>query len=165
MSTVKAAFGGGIPLVNLDQGPSIPGGFVFQLGHKLRPAHVTDRFGKGRVLDHVLHLQTLHTDRLVFTDQASREFVREITATISDASMKTSHFLASLLSILGPLFLPGMSPLSFCQLLLILVEEVRVAYHFSIREHHEGLQAQVSTNGASVSGKNPMSSSTRMETK
>ncbi len=68
MSTVEAAFGRGIPLINLDQVPSIPRCFVFQVGHKLRPAHITDRFGKTVVLDQVLDVQALDADRLVFTN-------------------------------------------------------------------------------------------------
>lgn len=83
MSTGKATFRRGIPLVNLHQVPPVPLRFVFQLGHKLTPPHVTDRFTQLVVLDHVLHLQALHTDRLVFTDQACRELMQEVTAAIT----------------------------------------------------------------------------------
>src|SRR6266853_5981833 len=55
MSTGKATFRRGIPLVNLHQVPPVPLRFVFQLGHKLTPPHVTDRFTQLVVLEHVLH--------------------------------------------------------------------------------------------------------------
>ena len=96
MSTVKAAFGGGIPLVDLDQVPSIPRCFVFQLGHKLTPTHITDRFCKTVVLDHVLDLQALDADRLVFTDQACRELMQEVTASISNTGMDSSNLCTGL---------------------------------------------------------------------
>lgn len=54
MPTGKAAFGGGIPLVDLDQGAPIPLRFVLQLGHERRPAHITDCFTQVLVFDHVL---------------------------------------------------------------------------------------------------------------
>src|SRR2546429_9373929 len=88
MSTVKAAFGRGIPLVNLDQVAAIPCCLVFEVGHKLTPTHITDSFCQTVVLDHVLHLQALDADRLVFTDQAGRELVQEVAASISDTGME-----------------------------------------------------------------------------
>ena len=51
MSTIKAALGGGVPLVDLDKGTPIPLCLVFQLPHKLTPTNVRDGFGKGVVLD------------------------------------------------------------------------------------------------------------------
>jgi len=101
MSTIETTLTGGIPLVNFDKVPAIPRCLIFELGHELRPAHVMNRFGKGMVLDHVLHRQTLDTDRLVVTNQMRREFVQEITATISDPGMNASNFLAGFLSVLG----------------------------------------------------------------
>ncbi len=71
MSTVKAAFGGRISLVDFDRVSPTPLCFVFQLGHKLTLTHVTHRFGKTVILDHVLDVQTFDADGLVFTDQAS----------------------------------------------------------------------------------------------
>ncbi len=149
MSAVKAAFGGRIPLVNLDQIPPVPLCFVLQLGHKLTPSYITDRFRERWVLDHVLHLQALDADRLVLTDQARGEFMQEVTATVSDAGMYLGNFFASLRTVLGSPFLLGVSPLRFRQLLLILVEEFGIANIFAIREYHEGLQAQISPDGSS----------------
>src|SRR5216684_2019162 len=149
MSTGKATFRRGIPLVNLHHVPPVPLRFVFQLGHKLTPPHVTDRFTQLVVLDHVLHLQALNTDRLVFTDQACRELLQEVTAAISDASVNTDNFLTSLSAILGAFLLLGVSPLRFCQFFLIFAEEFGVTNIFAIREDNERLQAQVSTDRAS----------------
>src|SRR5690348_12810865 len=100
MPTIETALTGRVPPINLDQGSTIPLCFVFQLRHKLRPSDIAHRFGELLVLDHVFDCQRLHTDRLVFTDHACREFVQEITASISDTGMKTSNFLACLVSVL-----------------------------------------------------------------
>src|SRR5438067_1111793 len=145
MSTVKAAFGRGIPLVNLDQVPSIPRCFIFQLGHKLRPAHITDSLGKSVVLDHVLDLQALDADRLVFTDQACRELMQEVTASISDTSVYSGYLFTGFGTVLATLLFPGMSSLGFRQFLFILVEELRVTNGFTRREDDELFQSQVST--------------------
>src|SRR6266568_3022986 len=144
MATVKTAFGRGIPLVNLDQVSSIPCCFVFQLGHKLRPTHITDGLGKTVVLDHVLDLQALDADRLVFTNQTGRELMQEVTASISNTGMDTSNLLTGFGSILAPLLFAGMSSLRFCQLLLIFLEELGVPHHLTSREDDERFQAQVS---------------------
>ncbi len=47
MTTIKAAFGGGVELVNLDEGSSIPLCFVFQLPDELTPTHVGDGATRG----------------------------------------------------------------------------------------------------------------------
>src|SRR5260370_40611913 len=127
MSRFEAGFRGGIPLVNLDEVASIPLRFIVQLGHKLTPPDVTDRFAQLAVLDHVLHLQTLDADRLIFTAQACRKFVREITATISDTGMDTSHFSTGFLAVLRAFLLLCVTPLGTGDLLLIFAEELRVA--------------------------------------
>ncbi len=54
MSTVKASFGGWIPLVNLDKGTPIPLCFVFQLPDKFTPTHIRDGFCQAVVFDHIL---------------------------------------------------------------------------------------------------------------
>src|SRR6266568_2322888 len=149
MPTFEAAFRRRVPLVDFDKVASVPLGFVVQLGHKLTPAHITDGFTQRMVLDHVLHRKVLDTDRLVFTNQTCRELVREITAAVSDASMYLGNFLAGFGTVLRPLFLLGMPSLSLGQFLFILTEEFGVANVFSIREDHEGLQAQVCTDRGS----------------
>src|SRR6266853_3304991 len=147
MSTVKAAFGRGIPLVDLDQVPAIPRCFVGQKGHKLTPPHVTDRFCQRVVFDHVLNRQRLDTDRLVFTNQTCRELVQEVTASLSNTGMDASNVLTSLGSILTPLLFPGVPSLCFRQLLLIFVEELRIADRLTSREDDDLFQAQVSPDG------------------
>ena len=76
MTALETALTGRVPPINLDQGSTIPVGFVFQLGHKLRPSDIAYRFGELLVLDHVFDCQRLNTDRLVFTDQSCRELVQ-----------------------------------------------------------------------------------------
>jgi hypothetical protein len=139
MSTIKAAFRGWVPAVNPDHGSTIPCTLVFQLGHKRTPPDITDCLGKAVILNHVFDSETLNADRLVFTDQASREFVLEITAAINN----TSHFETGFVAILGAFLLLGLPSLSFCQFPLIFGEELGITNDFSIGEDHEGLQAKI----------------------
>ncbi len=145
MPTVKATFGGGIPSVNLDQVPTIPCCFLFQLGHKLTPSDIADGFCKTVILDHVLDLQALNADRLVLTDQACRELMQEVTASLSDTGVYASYLFTSLDTVLATLVLPGVSSLCFRQLLFIFMEELGITNRLTCREDDERFQAQVST--------------------
>ena|SRR5690349_8064552 len=100
------------------------------------------RFREAMILDHVFDCQRLDADRLVFTDQACRELVQEITAAISNPGMKTSNLLACLVSVLRSLFLLGMSSLCFRQLFLIFGKEFGIAHDFTRRQGDELLQSQ-----------------------
>ncbi len=148
MPTLKTPFGGRVPLVNLDKVASVPRCFVFQLRHKLTPTHVTDRFTQLGVLDHVLDLQVFDADRLIFTNQAGRKFVREITAAISDTSIDPGKLLALLLSILAALLFPGKATPGLGKLLFILAEEGGIANYLPGRQNCEGLESQVCTDGS-----------------
>ena len=118
----------GIPPVNLDQGAPVPGGFVLQLANELAPADIVNGFRQCRMLDHRLHMQALHANRLVLTDDAGREFVQEIAATISNAGVNTGDFPARFVAVLGATLLLGQTPLRLSQLLLILSKEAGVAH-------------------------------------
>ena len=95
MSTIKAAFGGRIPLVNLDQGSPIPCGLVFQLPDELTPSHIRDGFCQAVVFDHVLDLQTLDTYDLVLAYDASRELVLIVSSAIGNLLVKMSNLETS----------------------------------------------------------------------
>src|SRR6266568_6151478 len=58
--------GRGVPLIDLDQGTSVPPGFVAQLADKLTPSYIRDRLRQRVVLDHVLDGQALDAHHLVF---------------------------------------------------------------------------------------------------
>ena len=73
MLAIMTGFTRGIPTVNFDEGSSIPLALIVQLADKLAPSHITDRFCKAVILDHVLDGQTLHADHLVFVDDACAE--------------------------------------------------------------------------------------------
>ena len=103
MPTVEASLAARIPFVNRHQRSPVPRSFVLQLTHEFTPAHIVNGFRQRRMLDHPLDLQTLDADRLVLTNQACRELVREITAAISDTSMDTSDLETSLVSVFGTL--------------------------------------------------------------
>ncbi len=137
MSTRKAALARWIPLVNFDQRPPIPGGFVLQLSHKLTPSDITDGLCQSVVLHHILDLKTLDADRLVLTNDASRELVLIVTASISNARMQARDLVPGFGTVLGPLFLLGQATLGTRQLLFILVEELGIANGLPRRLFHQ----------------------------
>src|SRR5260370_23353826 len=100
IATLETAFRGGIPRVNLDKVPAIPLRFVCELAYKLTPPNLRDSFGKGMGFHHILDSQRLHTDRLVFTDQASGEFVLKVAASLSYPGMDSGYFFTGFCSIL-----------------------------------------------------------------
>jgi hypothetical protein len=65
------------------------------------------------MLAHHLHCQTLNAHRLVLTDNAGREFVEEVGATIRNPSMKTGDFATRFVAVLRATLLLGQSPLGF----------------------------------------------------
>src|SRR5438270_1798335 len=127
MSTIKAALGGGVPLVDLDKGTPIPLCLVFQLPHKLTPANVRDGFGKGVVFDHILDLQALDTYDLVLAYDLCREFVLVVSSAVGNLLMETCDFQTSFGTFLRAFFLLCQSSLCLCQFLLIFGKEFRIA--------------------------------------
>ena len=153
MSTVRTALGRRIPLVNLDQGASVPLGFVLQLADKFTPTHIADGLGKGMVFEHVLDRETLDADCLEpclggrqRVNDASRELLLVVPTAIPDLGMNASHFETSLRPVLTAFLCACKSALGFCQLLFILAEELRIADVFPRREDHHRFQAKVKPN-------------------
>ncbi len=143
MSTVKTAFGRGVPLVNLDQGTPIPGRFVFQLAHELGPTHVTNGFRQAVVLDHVLDREALDTYDLVFTYDVSRELMLIVSSAVCNLLMDASNLETSFFTVLGTFFLFCVTALGTGQLLFIFGKELRIAVGVPIRGDDHRLQTQV----------------------
>jgi hypothetical protein len=143
MTTVKAPFGGRIPFVNLEQGTPIPGCFVRKLSDKVRPTHVTERLSQAVVVDHVLDLQALDTDDLVFMYDANRELVVIVSSAVCHLLMDASNLEPSFVSLLRACFLPGMPSVCLCQLLLVFGEELGIAGGVPIGGDDHRLQAQI----------------------
>ncbi len=143
MPTIKASFGGRIPLVYLDQGTSIPLSFVLQLPDKLRPSYIRDGLSKLMVLDHILDLQTLDAYDLVFTYDLCRELVLIVTSSIGYTCMNTSNLQLSFSSVLRAFFLLGMPSLSLSQLLLVFGKEFRITERMTIGGDNHALESQV----------------------
>src|SRR6266487_2835334 len=146
MSTVKAAFGRWVPLVHLDHATSIPCRFVLKLSDQFRPTDVTDGFRQTVVLDHVLDLQTLDADDLVFAYDASREFMLIVSSPICNLFLDASNLQTSFCTVLRTFFLFCMTALCFCQLLCIFGEELGIAIGLPIRGDDHRLQAQIKPN-------------------
>jgi hypothetical protein len=143
----------GIEPIDLDQGSSIPLGFIFQLADELAPAYIADRFGERVVLDHILDCQALHADHLVFVDDACREFVLVVSASIGDTSVDFSDFETSFVAVTARLLFPGVPSLSFCQLLLILGKIAWVANGLTRRKGYHRLDAQIEPDHLRGNGK------------
>src|SRR6266516_3724315 len=146
MSTVKAAFGRWVPLVHLDNATSIPCRFVLKLSDQFRPTDVTDGFRQTVVLDHVLDLQTLDADDLVFAYDASRELMLVVPSPICHLFLDASHLQTSFCTVLRTFFLFCMTTLCFCQLLCLFGEELGIAVGLPIRGVDHRLQAQIQPN-------------------
>ena len=84
------------------------------------------------VLQHVLDLQALDTNRLVLTNELCGELVLIVTPSIGSSRMNTSYFHTSLCSVLTAFFLLGKGALGAGQLLLILVKEPGVTMGVAI---------------------------------
>src|SRR5215813_78632 len=106
-----APLAAGIPTVHLDECAPVPVGFVFQLADELPPANFVNGLGQRRMLHHRLHAQALDADRLVLTNEAGRELVGKITASVGTLRVDLSHLASSLVAVLGAKLLPGESPL------------------------------------------------------
>src|SRR6266487_223314 len=143
MTTVKATFGGRVPLVNLDEGPSIPSCFILQLPEELTPSHIGDGFGEAVVLDHVLDGKTLDAYDLVLTYDLSRELVLIVTASIGNTSVYSGNLLACFVTVLGTFAFLCQAALCPCQLLLVLGEKLGVAVSMTVRSDDHRFQAQV----------------------
>src|SRR5690242_9982674 len=105
MPTRMAAFGTGIPAVDLDQRAPIPRRLVLQLPYQLAPAHVAYRFGERVIANQVLDGQALHTDHLVFVNQACRELMQAVKALVGDLGMDAGDSASRLLAILRSLLI------------------------------------------------------------
>src|SRR5437667_12256945 len=92
MTTVKAPFGGRIPLVNLDQGSSIPLGFVFQLPGKFTPSHIRDGFCQAVVFHHILDVQALDAYDLVLAYDLHLELVLIVPPLVCNHFIDESNF-------------------------------------------------------------------------
>src|SRR5258706_10875509 len=132
MSTVKAAFGGGIPRVNFDEGTPIPCRFVLKLSDKLTPSDIRDGFCQTVVLNHILDVQTLDTYDLVFAYDASRELVLIVPSPVGNLFMDASNFETRFCTVLGTFLLVCVTALRFRQLLFLFGEELGVPIRLSI---------------------------------
>src|SRR5436305_7090984 len=127
-----------VPLIDLDQGSSVPLALVFQLTDKLTPSDILNCFGKLVILDHVLDCQALHANDLVFMDNACRELVLVISSSVVDTGMDFGNFQTGFVPVLGALLFPGMPTLGLCKLLLIAGRVAGVANGLTSREGNQG---------------------------
>ena len=143
MSTAVAPLRRWVPLLNLDQGSPIPRCLVLKLAGKLTPTHIANTLSQGVVLEHVLDLQTLDADRLVLTNNASRELVLIVPSPVSNLSMDTSYFETGFRYVLTALLLLSKATLSLSQFLLVLTEVPWIDDMLPIGSDNHTLQAKI----------------------
>src|SRR5258708_30578198 len=132
MSTIKAAFGGGMPFVNFDQGSPIPCRFVLKLSDKLTPSNIRDGFRQAVVFDHILDVQALDADDLVFAYDLSREFLLIVSSPVGNLFMDASQFETRFCTVLRPFLLFPVTAFRFRQFLFVFGEELGLTIRLSI---------------------------------
>src|SRR5689334_16156094 len=143
MATGMTPFRTGIPTITLDQSAPIPRRFVLQLADELAPADIVNGLCQRRMLGHRLHMQTLDANRLVLTNDAGRELVREITAPVGNSGMNTGDYTACFVAVLGTTFLLGKTPLGLRQFLFILSKVARVAHLLAAIQNDHIMQTEI----------------------
>ena len=142
-----------VPLIDLDQGSSVPLALIFQLTDKLTPSDIVNSLSKLVILDHVLDGQALHTYHLVFVNNACTELLLVVSSAVVNASMDLGDFETGLSPVLRAFLFLGMPPLRFCQSLLIFGKVVGIADTLSGRECDHGSNAKVETDHLIHNGK------------
>jgi hypothetical protein len=71
------------------------------------PADIPDRFRKAAVLLHVLDVQRLEADGLVFAHQPARKFVLEVVPCVGDTLVSDGHEAAGFGTILPSFLFAG----------------------------------------------------------
>src|SRR5258706_6568753 len=146
MTTVKAALGGWVPLVNFHNGTPVPLCFVLKLSDKFRPTYITDSFSQTMVFDHIFDVQTLDTYDLVFAYDLDREFLLIVSSPVCNLLMDTSNLETRFVTVLRPFFLFCVTALCFRQFLFIFGEELGVPMRLSIRCDDQRFQPPVKPN-------------------
>jgi hypothetical protein len=85
-----------------DQVTPIPGALVLQLPAQLGPCRIADRPRQGMVGGHAPHMQVLDHDRLVLTDEPSRQLVQMVAATVSNPACTLATLIRALSRFLEP---------------------------------------------------------------
>src|SRR6266851_3252102 len=146
MTTVKAALGGWVPLVNFHNGTLVPLCFVLKLSDKFSPTYITDSFRQTVVLDHIFDVQTLDAYDLVFAYDLGREFMLIVSSPVGNLLMNAGNLETRFVTVLRPFFLFCVTALCFRQFLFIFGEELGVTMRLSIRGDDQRLQTQVKSN-------------------
>jgi hypothetical protein len=146
MPASRTALGTGIPCVESPDRTAIPSGFVLKLADQLPPAHIRTALCQRVILQHIFAGQRLEADHLVLADDARRQLVLEIAASVGNAGVYLRALATGLLSILRLLLFPGVATLPRGEALFIPGKEPLIARLFPRRKPHHVMQAQVSSN-------------------
>ena len=129
--------------IDLNDGSSVPVGFVAQLPGYLMPTAIANCFGETTVSHHVARRQVFKVDRLVLANDPGSCFVREIFSGIINLGMQFCDLDLGLGPILRSPLLLRKSPLKGCQLLFVLCRVARVPDTGSIRERQSPIDPEI----------------------
>lgn len=107
-----AQLGAGEPAVDHHEFAPVPGALVLQHGAQFHPRRVRDGAREPAVLQQVADGEVLDHDRLVLTDETSRQLVQEVPAPVGDPGMDAGGLHAGLGPVVGALGLAGQLSLS-----------------------------------------------------
>ncbi len=84
MTTATTALRAWIPLINLNDGSTVPLSFVDKLARELAPVDIANCFSEFSILGHVFYAQTFTANHLIIVYQLGSQFVGEVATTISN---------------------------------------------------------------------------------
>ncbi len=84
MAATRTQLARGKGLPDLHDGLAVPAGLILEHAKERRPADLGDRLAQLAVLLHVLHLQGLDADDVVFFDDLGRHLVQEVGALVGN---------------------------------------------------------------------------------
>ena len=145
VATTGASLTGWIPLVYFDKTAPIPCCLVFQLPDDLTPAAIADSLCELWIFDHVLDLQTFHTNELVFLYQLCGQFVLKILTTVSNFGVNFGNFQFCFSKICRAFLLLTQTTLILCQLRFILIGVFGITGFNTFRGNNAVFNAKVNT--------------------
>ena len=106
-TATRAAFAGRIESVDSDQPSPVPSALVLQLAGELAPTGITDSSGQRVVSHHIPDGEILDHNRLVFTDESSRQLVEEVVPGVGNPLVDRGDLNTGLVPILRSFLLSG----------------------------------------------------------
>ena len=146
LTTTTAEFAAGKEGTNLDELPSIPLAFIFQLSDELSPTRIGNAASQRAITNHVTDGQSLDGNQLVILNESSTEFVKPVRTNVRNLLVNLCNLDASLDTVLGAFLTTRQSLLGALQLFQRGDQRLRSLKALTIRSHSEVGETQVDSN-------------------